>query len=180
MYHDATLFDAVRHLAADDHGGSIRSFSFMRHDAQSFAEHKAENVGMNAFIASSFINRRADGGRADGEEEKRILRVTHSALDPTRDTGKVSVALDASASPGELDDKATYDVERGGEAHWGIIKLTYKQSLKVSEFLVTVSFMGMRQASADHTVSSCVSRPLAGLSPMKDLHATAELAVMRW
>jgi Glycosyl hydrolase family 63 N-terminal domain len=132
MYHDATSFDAVRHLAADDHGGSIQSFSFMKHGAQSFAEHKAENVGLNAFISSSFLNRRADGGRADGEEERRIFRVTYSALDPSRDTGKVSVAFDASASPSELDDEATYIIERGDEAPWGIIKLTDKQYLQVS------------------------------------------------
>jgi hypothetical protein len=118
MYHDATSFGAVRYLAADNHRGSIKSFTFMRHDTQSFAEQKAWNIGLNAnaFISSSFVKRRAYGGRTDGEEEKLTLHVSYSALDPYRDTGKASVAFDASAIPGELDDEATYAIERGVEA----------------------------------------------------------------
>jgi mannosyl-oligosaccharide glucosidase len=132
MYHDATSFDAVRHLTADDHGGSIRSFAFTRHDAQSFADHKVEDVGLNAVISSSFVNHRADGGRADGKDEAWTLRVSGTALDPSRDTGKVSVVFYASAGPDELDAAATDAIERGGEAPWGTIKLSDKQSLRAS------------------------------------------------
>jgi mannosyl-oligosaccharide glucosidase len=134
-YHDARAPHAVRHLASDDHGGAISSFSFTRHDALSFADHRIEDKGLNAIISSSFVNRRrgeSQGGWEGDEEEAWTLRVSGAVIDPTKDTGKVSLVFYAAAGPEEVDETARSAINNGSSGPWGTVRISESQHLSTS------------------------------------------------
>jgi mannosyl-oligosaccharide glucosidase len=112
MYHAPDSID-IRHLASD-HQGAIRSYAFTRHDGASFADHKVEDTALNTLVSSSFL-------RHHTAEHAWALRISGAPLDPSVETGHISLVFYAAAGPEELDAGALEAIRSKKTGPWGTV-----------------------------------------------------------